>query len=237
MSEVVRNVDTYALSVDQAILMTSWLPDYLHGVIDQPGYLPHITVGRLKLLLGEGDPIKHMQVVRDSIMILEPEHQENLFSYFAGFPLQALDVVLSGETPLEESLICYQEYISQTKPVVERPTSADKTSSLISTMARRALSTKIHEPKIVRSQPPVQRFGSDSSEEPLDWMSDALCTQVDPEPFFPEKGGSTRSAKSICANCIVADKCLDYALQNDEKFGIWGGLSERERAKLKKART
>jgi len=68
----------------------------------------------------------------------------------------------------------------------------------------------------------------------LAWQADALCAQTDPEAFFPEKGGSTRDAKRICASCEVRAECLEYALQNDERFGIWGGLSERERRKLKR---
>ena len=64
------------------------------------------------------------------------------------------------------------------------------------------------------------------------WQDDGLCAQADPEAFFPEKGGSTKQAKSICNRCPVTDKCLQYALDNDERFGIWGGLSERERRNL-----
>ena len=71
-------------------------------------------------------------------------------------------------------------------------------------------------------------------EDPLAWQSDSLCAQTDPEAFFPEKGGSTRDAKKICSSCEVRAQCLDYALRNDERFGIWGGLSERERRKLRK---
>lgn len=66
------------------------------------------------------------------------------------------------------------------------------------------------------------------------WQERALCAQTDPEAFFPEKGGSTREAKRICLGCEVKDKCLDYALAHDERFGIWGGLSERERRRLKR---
>ncbi|MDE2386384.1 MAG: WhiB family transcriptional regulator [Actinomycetales bacterium] len=69
---------------------------------------------------------------------------------------------------------------------------------------------------------------------PLAWQADAICAQTDPEAFFPEKGGSTRDAKRICTGCDVKQQCLEYALANDERFGIWGGLSERERRKLKK---
>ncbi len=68
----------------------------------------------------------------------------------------------------------------------------------------------------------------------LGWQSRALCAQTDPEAFFPEKGGSTREAKKVCQSCDVRSECLDYALANDERFGIWGGLSERERRRLKK---
>jgi WhiB family redox-sensing transcriptional regulator len=71
-------------------------------------------------------------------------------------------------------------------------------------------------------------------DNPLAWQSDSLCAQTDPEAFFPEKGGSTRDAKKICASCEVRVHCLEYALENDERFGIWGGLSERERRKLRK---
>jgi hypothetical protein len=64
------------------------------------------------------------------------------------------------------------------------------------------------------------------------WMDDAVCAQTDPDSFFPDKGGSTREAKAVCTGCTVAAECLDYALQNNERFGIWGGLSERERRAL-----
>ncbi|GAA4862133.1 hypothetical protein GCM10023222_12860 [Saccharopolyspora cebuensis] len=71
-------------------------------------------------------------------------------------------------------------------------------------------------------------------EEEQEWQERALCAQTDPEAFFPEKGGSTREAKRICAGCEVRAECLEYALAHDERFGIWGGLSERERRKLKR---
>ncbi|MDQ4010414.1 MAG: WhiB family transcriptional regulator [Actinomycetota bacterium] len=67
-----------------------------------------------------------------------------------------------------------------------------------------------------------------------EWQERALCAQTDPEAFFPEKGGSTREAKRICAGCEVRAECLEYALAFDERFGIWGGLSERERRRLKR---
>jgi len=71
---------------------------------------------------------------------------------------------------------------------------------------------------------------------PPHWTEFAECQYTDPETFFPEKGGSTRPAKRICAGCEVRADCLEYALENDERFGVWGGLSERERRRLKRER-
>ena len=74
----------------------------------------------------------------------------------------------------------------------------------------------------------------ESEDGALSWQERSLCARTDPEAFFPEKGGSTREAKKVCVGCEVRSECLEYALANDERFGIWGGLSERERRKLKK---
>ena len=86
----------------------------------------------------------------------------------------------------------------------------------------------------VRLGVPGVRKAAQPEDDALAWQGDALCAQTDPEAFFPEKGGSTREAKKICTSCEVKAQCLEYALQNDERFGIWGGLSERERRKLRK---
>ena len=66
------------------------------------------------------------------------------------------------------------------------------------------------------------------------WQHKALCAQTDPEAFFPEKGGSTRDAKRVCAKCEVREQCLKWAIDHDERFGIWGGMSERERRRYKR---
>jgi len=68
----------------------------------------------------------------------------------------------------------------------------------------------------------------------LSWQVDARCVEVDPEIFFPERGGSSRAARAVCNGCPVKMDCLSYALNNREQFGIWGGTSERERRKLRK---
>ncbi len=69
-----------------------------------------------------------------------------------------------------------------------------------------------------------------------EWQGRANCMGVDPDLFFPERGASTREAKAVCRGCVVREDCLDYALSNGEKFGIWGGLSERERRRLRRER-
>jgi WhiB family transcriptional regulator, redox-sensing transcriptional regulator len=74
---------------------------------------------------------------------------------------------------------------------------------------------------------------SDGAED-VGWQDRALCAQTDPEAFFPEKGGSTREAKKVCRGCDVRAECLEYAMEHDERFGIWGGMSERERRRLKR---
>lgn len=70
-----------------------------------------------------------------------------------------------------------------------------------------------------------------------DWQSQANCLGVDPDLFFPERGASTAEAKAVCAGCVVREQCLEYALANGEKFGIWGGTSERERRVIRRERS
>ena len=73
-------------------------------------------------------------------------------------------------------------------------------------------------------------------EDERTWQRYANCMGVDPDLFFPERGASTREAKEVCRGCVVRLECLEYALQNGEKFGIWGGMSERERRRIRRAR-
>ena len=68
------------------------------------------------------------------------------------------------------------------------------------------------------------------------WQDFANCLGVDPDLFFPERGASTREAKEVCRGCVVREECLEFALANGEKFGIWGGMSERERRRIRRAR-
>jgi WhiB family redox-sensing transcriptional regulator len=78
-------------------------------------------------------------------------------------------------------------------------------------------------------------ISSETPEQP-GWQDFANCLGVDPDLFFPERGASTREAKEVCRGCVVREDCLEYALDNGEKFGIWGGMSERERRRLRRQR-
>ncbi len=71
---------------------------------------------------------------------------------------------------------------------------------------------------------------------PPDWRDKAACADddVDPEIFFPTPGGDVFEPKKVCARCTVREQCLDFALANGEDEGVWGGLSEKERQKLKR---
>jgi len=81
-----------------------------------------------------------------------------------------------------------------------------------------------------------QLFLARLSEEDRSWQSKSNCMGVDPELFFPERGASTREAKEVCRGCVVREDCLEFALANGEKFGIWGGMSERERRRIRRQR-
>ena len=77
----------------------------------------------------------------------------------------------------------------------------------------------------------------DEPEEGVGWRRYASCLGIDPDLFFPERGESTREAKAVCQGCCVREHCLESALQNTEKFGVWGGLSERERRRIRRQRS
>jgi WhiB family redox-sensing transcriptional regulator len=91
--------------------------------------------------------------------------------------------------------------------------------------------TTVDLPPQYRLTPPDNR-----EDNPRAWMDQGLCTQTDPEAFFPEKGGSVRDGKRICEACDVRSICLQWALDHHEDRGIWGGLSPKQRARLRNRR-
>jgi WhiB family transcriptional regulator, redox-sensing transcriptional regulator len=92
--------------------------------------------------------------------------------------------------------------------------------------------------EIVRAENPVtfRRAAPKSGPAERRWQERANCLGVDPDLFFPERGASTKEAKAVCRGCEVRVDCLEYALSHGEKFGIWGGLSERERRRVRRQR-
>jgi len=74
----------------------------------------------------------------------------------------------------------------------------------------------------------------DATPGPGKWISRGRCAEVDPELWFPGKWDSGTEAKKICAGCEVRLECLKYAVEADEQHGIWGGVSRRERIRLRK---
>lgn len=61
------------------------------------------------------------------------------------------------------------------------------------------------------------------------WQDDAACVGVDPSLFFPERGKTAREAKKICAECVVREECLTFGVETRQPYGVWGGMTERER--------
>ena len=72
--------------------------------------------------------------------------------------------------------------------------------------------------------------------EDYSWKSAGSCVGSDPNMFFPERGESTEEAKAVCEGCEIRVQCLEFALANGEKYGIWGGMSERQRRKIRRQR-
>ena len=68
------------------------------------------------------------------------------------------------------------------------------------------------------------------------WEDEALCAQTDPEAHYPEPGGTSRDAKRTCLACEVRTECLEYAISTEQRFGVWGGVSQQELRRLVQAR-
>lgn len=113
--------------------------------------------------------------------------------------------------------------------VVEAYRAGDRTVAQIAASAGCTSGTVIYQAHLHGVATRTAHHNGRELQQPVVWMDAAVCAQVDTEVFFPEKGGSTKEAKSICRLCPVAAECLDFALVRRERFGVWGGLSERNR--------
>ncbi len=70
----------------------------------------------------------------------------------------------------------------------------------------------------------------------LSWRQRAACRGVDPDVFYPVSDEEAEEAKSICRVCPVREACLEYALANRERDGVWGGATERDRRRMVRQR-
>ena len=68
------------------------------------------------------------------------------------------------------------------------------------------------------------------------WRKHAACRGIDPDVFYPVSDEESDEAKSICDQCVVREACLEHALANREREGVWGGTTERERRRIHRQR-
>ncbi len=73
----------------------------------------------------------------------------------------------------------------------------------------------------------------------MDWRQHALCREEDPDLFFPVGTGGpalaqAEDAKSVCRRCPVMQRCLRWAMESGQEYGVWGGTSEKDRQSLRR---
>lgn len=71
--------------------------------------------------------------------------------------------------------------------------------------------------------------------EDRNWTTRGACAQIEPDALFVQ-GAAQRQARSVCASCPVRLECLADALDGRAEFGVWGGMTERERRALLRRR-
>lgn len=97
--------------------------------------------------------------------------------------------------------------------------------------AQRALRQWIHDFTLIAPAGP-----EDAPDGEEHWSRHAVCAETDPDVFYPENGEPVTRAKRVCAGCPVSAQCLEWALATNERFGVWGGASERERRRMTRGR-
>jgi len=216
----------------QAQQVADWFVPFLYSIKNESGELSFISQSRIEQIVGPHETPALLKYMREIFLTSPSEHQNNVVLYCSGYPADALDILADGDFNVTVELLSQKGEQYRPKPERRRAVVPGGISVEATNVAKSGLQAVRHtyskpEIELARTSAPV----SDEAEY-LKWQQDAVCAQTDPEAFFPEKGGSTREAKKLCAACDVRDECLEYALSNDERFGIWGGLSERERRKL-----
>ena len=217
---------------------TSWLVNKLYSENseqqDAPLKATTLVTARLSHLFGSGESAEHFEKLPAVFQELPNEHHGNALLYCSGYPVRVIDILADGDIDvtlelLREKALPYR--VAAVAPTIEasKPIDLEKRKQLA---GRIPIIASVALDAVDISRPKHNEYDEDG----LQWRVDALCAETHPEAFFPEKGGSTRDAKRICNSCDVKEQCLNYALDHDERFGIWGGLSERERRKLRKSK-
>lgn len=215
-----------------------------------PGKLHHEGLALLTDIFQPAEPLG-TDIGREALS--QPDHRSMSWSdWFPDEPVQIEHTPVQDTAPQCEPLWTQttrstaSPYQPPTKKTVQVRDAPDPVAERVRLQQLRIGKTIAHSPAPGASSCTVKEPSSsgvvvDESDktqlfrfEVPEWFEDALCPETDPEIFFPEKGGSTKDAKDVCKKCDVKDDCLQYALEKDERFGIWGGKSERERRKLKK---
>jgi len=213
-------------SLEQAWRMADWFVPYVYEGEAETGEISLIAQDRISNIVGKHESDQQLDFIKALINEIPAEHRHNAIMYCLGYPRDALGVLADGDVDVTAGLLVAAG--AQYMPVVRGPrreaTPNVEVSSEMSPV-RTPQSIALHVSRVAISI--VNPNYTD-----LSWQKQSLCAQTDPEAFFPEKGGSSRDAKKICNSCEVREQCLSYALANNERFGIWGGASERERRRL-----
>jgi WhiB family redox-sensing transcriptional regulator len=209
--------------LEQAHEAFGWLSNYMYGWTDEAEELPALATERLVTLFGSEEVEAHLARLKAVFLKIPAEHQTNVGLLIAGYP---------DEVMAELSEVAVEQTFTVLRQLMNLPAPEEYEADRPAERGRR-LRLPL---RVVQALPDPdaesRQLGFMTSREGLEWQDDALCAQTDPEAFFPEKGGSTRDAKKVCAECQVRDDCLEYALVTNQRFGIWGGQSERERRRL-----
>lgn len=208
--------------------MMDWFTGYMYGFTQEVGEFSPVATRRFARYFGRDTPIEdQLAAIQDELFghtglphdELGDADKTSVLLYFCGFDNGTLRALTGND--------------KRTKELIHRlfplPRSKEPRPETVAPLGGVAMSQVIGTNE-TRVRPGETAVFVDVDNLP--WASDALCVQVDPDIFFPEKGDSTKEPKRVCAQCPMAEECLLGALQRKEEFGVFGGLTTSERGKL-----
>ncbi len=77
---------------------------------------------------------------------------------------------------------------------------------------------------------------AERTEDDPSWRSRAACKDVATEVFFPDVGEDYAVAAPVCGSCGVRERCLAFAFESKEEYGMWGGMTPKDRRSLRRRR-